>query len=170
MRNKVRRAYASSSRIQKNWLRSLAFEIAATTLADQLASISDWCGGEPLCVSKPRKYRFRGDGHTNIKRFCDTSLARTLDIIATTPNPWVPAFNRVRNEVAACANCCKHKSKSRCQLAETDRRLNQVAWLALLSLDPLLMYDAAVRTKQVLAPILVIPPSIQIHRGLVGSS
>ena len=88
----------------------------------------------------------------------DEVLLRTIDIVATSPHPWVPAFNRVKDEVAACANCCKGTSTSRCQWAETDRRLNQVAWLALRSFDPVLLRDAALRTEQVLAPFFVTPP------------
>src|SRR5262249_44431634 len=89
----------------------------------------------------------------------DEVLLSTIDIVATTPHPWVPAFNRVQDEVSACANCCKpdRQRGSRCRLAETDRRLNRVAWLALLSFDPVLMRDAALRTVEVLAPFFVMP-------------
>jgi hypothetical protein len=90
----------------------------------------------------------------------DEVLLRTIDIVATTPeNSWVPAFNRVQDEVAACASCCNWtKKKSKCRWAETDHRLNQVARLALLSFDPVLMRDAILRTGQMLAPFLVSPP------------
>jgi len=127
-------------------------------------------------------------------RTADEVLLRTIDIVATTSDySWVPAFNRVQDEVAACAHCCKpgsavglrkqlylrlaqgvmigvgevvgasrqaedERNQSRCRWAETDRRLNQVAWLALLSFDPVLMRDAALRTGEVLAPFFVKPP------------
>jgi hypothetical protein len=99
------------------------------------------------------------DEHAELIRRLKTSTAdevlrRTVDIVATTQeNTWSTAFNRVTYEVDACANCCKGSSNtSRCLWAETDRRLNQVAWLALLSFDPVLMRDAALRTGEVLAP------------------
>jgi hypothetical protein len=124
----------------------------------------------------------------------DEVLLHTIDIVATTRDySWVPAFNRVLDEVAACARCCKpgsavkfreqfyerlmqgtmiglgevvgarryaddERNESRCRWAETDRRLNQVAWLALRSFDPVLMRDAVVRTGEVLAPFFVMPP------------
>jgi len=90
----------------------------------------------------------------------DEVLLRTIDIVATTPeNSWVPAFNRVQDEVAACANCCKRdRHESRCRWAEADRRLNQVAGLALLSFDPVLLRDGVLRTGEALAPFFVSPP------------
>jgi hypothetical protein len=121
----------------------------------------------------------------------DEVLLHTIDIVATTPDySWVPAFNRVQDEVAVCARTGSAVSfreqfygrlaqgamigagevlgarryaddegnESRCRWAETDRRLNQVAWLALRSFDPVLMRDAALRTGEVLAPFFVMPP------------
>ena len=90
----------------------------------------------------------------------DEVLLRTIDIVATTPeNSWVPAFNRVQDEVAACASCCKRdRHESRCRWAEADRRLNQVAGLALLSFDPVLLRDGVLRTGEALAPFFVSPP------------
>jgi hypothetical protein len=90
----------------------------------------------------------------------DKVLLQTIDIVASTPEySWVPAFNRVDYKVTTCASCCKHvRNETRCQWAETDRRLNQVAWLALLRFDPVLMRDAALRTGEILAPFFVRPP------------
>jgi len=89
----------------------------------------------------------------------DEVLLRTIDIVATNPeNSWVPAFNRVQYEVGASGSCGKRNNKSGCAWAEADRRLNQVARLALLSFDPVLMRDGVLRTGEVLAPFFVSPP------------
>jgi hypothetical protein len=118
-------------------------------------SLSAWPGGVFMTRDEHDELIRRLKSSTT-----DEVLLRTIDIVATTSeNSWVPAFNRVQDEVAACASCCNWaKNKSKCRWAESDRRLNQVARLALLSFDPVLMRDGALRTGQALAPFFVSPP------------
>lgn len=81
------------------------------------------------------------------RRADDPQVRQAIRLIATSENVWVGAFNRVRVEVVEPAY---PQYGFRQQLAQTDRILNQVAWLAITSTEPTMLRGVGRTMKQFL--------------------
>ncbi len=97
------------------------------------------------------------------RRAAEPQVKRAIRIIATSKTVWIEPFNRIRTEVVEPAF---PQYESRQSLAQTDRLLNQAAWLAYTSTDPRMLRGVALRAARFLQ---LGPGHDKCGRGRLGS-